>query len=484
MSVQLTMDKKTTMHWGIMIVIMAAFYFIPGPQLVTPYGMRVLGVFLGLIYGWTFIGMLAPSLVGVIALACAGYGSGEQVFLALFANASILMMIIGSLGFDAIRQTNASDWFFGKILTSKLAKKSSVLAVGCIFTVVLILGALGMGILLQFVMFPIFNDFLKKCGYVKGEKFCTLFLMGFLMSSVMPIGIFPFYSWGLMVCGSLQVISQYTIPLGPYMLASIIIYVIFLVTWPLVMKAVGCDFSKLENVDVAEAFNFSADVKLNVGQKFALGGLLLFIVLVVLCSFFKIPGLSLAYSKLAVCGLMICYWIMVLVVKVDNKPLVDMREASSMMSWDLCILMAVALVLSNALTSADSGIGAWIATVIGPIIAKTSEIGFIMILAVILIVLTNLANNIAVVFILINVVASLYLNGTPMNILAVSIILAIGSCGVAYFIPASSLPGAILHGAPMTETKALYVWNWIAAVYLFIILMIVCIPIALLGIGM
>ena len=107
-----------------------------------------------------------------------------------------------------------------------------------------------------------------------------------------------------------------------------------------------------------------------------------------------------------------------------------------------------------------------------------------MILAAILIILTNLANNIAVVFILINVVSSLYLNGVEMNMLAVSIILAMGSCAVAYFIPASSLPGALLHGANMTESKSIYFWNWIAAIYLFVIMMIVLIPISLLGIGM
>lgn len=484
MSMQLTMNKKNIFHWIAMILIMAVFYVIPAVGPVTPYGMKILGVFVGLIYGWTFIGMLAPSLAGVIALACAGYGSGEQVFLALFANSSILMMIIGSLGFDAIRQTNVSDWFFGKILTSKLAKKSSLLTIGCIFTAVLILGGLGMGILLQFVLLPIFNEFLKKCGYEKGDRFSTLFLMGYLIAAVMPIGIFPFYSWGLMICGSFSSISTYEIPLGPYMIANIIIYIIFLATWPLLMKVAKCDFSKLENVDVAEAFNFEKDVKLNIGQKITLGGLILFILLVVLCSFFPIPGLSSIYSSLTVCGLMVIYWIVVMFVQVDNKPLLDMREASSMMNWDLCILMAVALVLSSALTSEESGIGAAIAMVIGPIVANVSGIALIMILAAILIILTNLANNIAVVFILINVVSSLYLNGVEMNMLAVSIILAMGSCAVAYFIPASSLPGALLHGANMTESKSIYFWNWIAAIYLFVIMMIVLIPISLLGIGM
>lgn len=71
-----------------------------------------------------------------------------------------------------------------------------------------------MGILLQFVLFPVMSEFLKKCGYAKGEKFSVLFLIGYMMACLFPIGIFPFHSWGLMVCGSLQSIAQYQLPMG------------------------------------------------------------------------------------------------------------------------------------------------------------------------------------------------------------------------------------------------------------------------------
>ena len=343
---------------------------------------------------------------------------------------------------------------------------------------------LGMGILIQFVLFPIMNDFLKKCGYEKGEKFSNMFLLGFLMSSVISIGIFPFYSWGLMICGSLMSISGYAIPLGTYMLLSILIYVIFLVTYPLLMKVMGCDFSKLQNVNVLEVFNVDANTKLNTAQKLSLGGLLLFLALVMIGSFVQVPIVQSIYGKIGVLGLMLVYWIAMVIIKIDGKPLLNMRQASADMSWDLCILMAVALVLSSALTSAESGMGTWLAMMISPIVMGVGQVAFIAILAIILIVLTNLANNIAVVFILINIVGALYTNGLPINMLATSLVLAIGSCAVAYFTPASSLPGAILHGAEMTETKGLYVINWIVAVYEFVLLMVVLSPVVVLGIGM
>lgn len=49
MSMQLTMNKKNIFHWIAMILIMAVFYVIPAVGPVTPYGMKILGVFVGLI---------------------------------------------------------------------------------------------------------------------------------------------------------------------------------------------------------------------------------------------------------------------------------------------------------------------------------------------------------------------------------------------------------------------------------------------------
>lgn len=480
---KLTVSSKNVMHYIIMVAIMAVFYFIPSGDTITPYGMRLLGVFIALIYGWTVIDMLIPSIFGCFGLAFAGYGSLEQISLGLFANISIVLMIFGSLAFDSLRQTTASDWIFAKILTSKIAKKSPLLTVMSILTLILVLGVLGMGILLNFVIFPVMNDFLRKCGYEKGEKFSNLFLLGFFMAAVMPIGIFPFYSWGLMVCGSLQSIAQFELAVAPYMVASIIVYILFLVTYPFLMKIAGCDFSKIANVDVVEAFNVQPDAKLDIAQKFSLFGMLLFIGVVALCSFAPIPFLKAINAKVTTSGFMLLYWVTMLMVKVDGKPILNLREAAGYMYWDLCLLMAVALVLSNALTSTESGISTFIAMLIGPFLSQFGQITFIILLAITMIVLTNLANNIAVVFILINIVSSLYLNGIEINLLATSIILAIGSCGVAYLTPASSLPGAIIHGAAMTSTKGLYFYNCILMVYEFVLLMIVCIPIVLLGIG-
>ena len=124
------------------------------------------------------------------------------------------------------------------------------------------------------------------------------------------------------------------------------------------------------------------------------------------------------------------------VIKVDGKPLMDMRKASADFSWDMLFLIAVALLVSSCLTSEETGISAWLASIITPLFPG-GGVSFLIALAFITILLTNVANNIAICFIMINIVCSMYLNGFPVNLLAAAMIISIGAV-IAFLTPASS----------------------------------------------
>lgn len=59
-------------HVAIMIVLMLCGGFLPTFGQVTPLGMKVFGVFLGLLYGWIFVGILWPSVLGFFTLSLTG----------------------------------------------------------------------------------------------------------------------------------------------------------------------------------------------------------------------------------------------------------------------------------------------------------------------------------------------------------------------------------------------------------------------------
>ena len=77
MAVQTQQAKSSFVPWIhtiIMFVLLASGWFLPTVSTITPFGMKIVGIFIGLIYGWMFVGLIWPSLTGMLFLSFAGLG--------------------------------------------------------------------------------------------------------------------------------------------------------------------------------------------------------------------------------------------------------------------------------------------------------------------------------------------------------------------------------------------------------------------------
>lgn len=477
---KIDVNVKTLVHAVIMCAIMFGFRYVPAPGTVTEYGMAVAGVFLALVYGWSFIGILWPSLLGLFGLAFAGYGTVEQVALAMMNNSTVFMMLVGSLAFMALMQSKAADYIMAKIIGSSIAQKSPMYTVMIIFAASLLINSFGGTMIFYFGIFPIMVATLKKCGYQAGERFNIMFLTGFMATIQLGMCFRPFIGWGLMTVGTMQQLTQTGISYGLYMVVMAVIYVVFIITYPFFMKICKCDFDKLGNVNIAEAFGMDKEQKMTLTQKIVLIAMGIFLLVVIVGS---IAGKSLGvlytyYSMIGVAGMMVLFWIAMTVIQVDGKPMLDIREASKMFGWDMLFLVAIALLISTVLTSQETGISGWLASLVGPLFAGKSPIMFLVMLAVVTCILTNIANNIAICFIMMNLVASMYLNGMPVDIMVSAIIISLCSV-MAFLTPASSMPGAMLHACEMCTPKALYQLMPFILLYMIALFLVVLIPISI-----
>lgn len=66
MSVSVKKSNKRYIHIAIMFVLMFGMGFLPTFGQITPMGMKVLGVFIGLVYGWCFIDLTWTSILGFL----------------------------------------------------------------------------------------------------------------------------------------------------------------------------------------------------------------------------------------------------------------------------------------------------------------------------------------------------------------------------------------------------------------------------------
>lgn len=96
--------KKNTAYYINVLVIVTlifGFGFLPPIDPITEVGMQILGILLGLLYGWTFVNLLWPSLLGMLAMAIFGIMPISDLLNSGYGN-DVTVLIIFILVFSAI----------------------------------------------------------------------------------------------------------------------------------------------------------------------------------------------------------------------------------------------------------------------------------------------------------------------------------------------------------------------------------------------
>lgn len=475
---KIDINPKELVHIVIMFVIMFGFKYLPAPEPITAYGMAVAGVFIGMVYGWSFVGLLFPSLLGAFAMVAAGYGSFEAVILAAFGNSTVWMMVVGMLAFAAMGSTKVTDVLIAKVLGSSAVKKNANMLIYVLLLASAFMGAFGGGPVIALIfLLPVMENLFDSCGYEKGNRFNVFLIAGVILAAQIGMILPPWAPWALMLMATSTASAGIAaMAFGPYFMMMLVLLVVYTVVYPYVMKLFGCDFSKIS----AGAQSLSADgdtAKFNTAQIITLVCVMAFVVIMLIISLLSssIPFLATVSAKIGTLGMMAIVWIIFSVVKVDGKPVLSTQDAGAAVSWDLTILFAVAMVVSNALTGADTGVSAFLAGLLAPIFAGKGSLFIVIFAALLTLVLTNVANNVAVAFLMVNIMVALYQNGVAFNLMAATVLIIFMSV-VAIVTPAASIMGAMLHSAKSCTPGSIYKWSPLVCLYTMLVALLVMIP--------
>ena len=127
----------------------------------------------------------------------------------------------------------------------------------------------------------------------------------------------------------------------------------------------------------------------------------------------------------------------------------------------------------------DGGISAFLSAKMAPFLMKFGGIGFFLAVAVVMMILTNLLNNVAVMVAVSSMVASMFLNGlideTTMYA-ACMLVAVVGDIGVLHL--GSSATSAMYFGQPIISAKTDYTASITAVIYCLILVIAVLTPLS------
>ena len=472
-------DYINYLHIAIILFFMFGFGRIFAPvSTLTPLGMKLLGVFIGVLYGWTFCGIMWPSIMGWVAICSTGMLDAATYIKSSFGNDTIVFIIFASIFTGVLQESGLTDYIANWILSRKFCQGnawnySAAVLMASFFTAnINMLAAV-------LVFWAIIYSTAQKAGLEKGNAWVTWMIFGVGCATQFGGLVFPFHMVPLVVLGVASGVTgqevnflQYMIFAWPTALATMALYI-----------AMGkyffrFDVSQLEGLD----FDVSDKSKLVLNAKQKIGAIYLALFLILLLVPNMLPEGNVIRALLKQQGNVGLTFILLASmcwIKVDGKPFVSLQKcAAGGIQWDIVMIFAFVLPFATLFTHDATGVKPAVIGLLGPILAGKGEFMFIILILLMAGILTNFANNMVVGSITVALM-NMVVGTLNIDIMAVScaIVLIIS---YAFATPSASTASAMCFANEWVDRKTAFKIGIIFSV----VGLIIAIPIAYVLIGL
>jgi sodium-dependent dicarboxylate transporter 2/3/5 len=466
------------------LAIMIFFGNIPAPAPITHVGMVVLGQFIGLIFLWTFVDMVWPTFAAIVlfgfiatqvypnSFAMAGiYEAGMQSI----GNWCVVIMIGLLIICEVLSETGLIKRIALWFLTRKFAKKSPWSFTFMFFLTTFILGMFLDVSAAQVFMLALAKEIFDMLGLSQRDKWTRVITIGATFSVVIAFGATPIcHTMPILFMGIYSGIAGVGINWLSYMLTAIPVGIIlFFLMFAFFRFVVKPDMSKLESADFGKLDVMRKDAgRMTSRDKIVTVVCLIVVFCWVLPGFlsFLAPNAAITtwFSSITMLTPLFVAIVVLAIVKVGGRPILDIPKATSKISFLAVFLLAGIMLIATAMGEATTGISAWVLEFITPLTAGMSPFVLVAFIAVVSVILTNVANNVPVGIVLVSVGVPVALQmGIDPFVVAVTVSMA---GNLAYCIPPAFVPVGYCYADPFGGGK--YTLRW--GVVMTLISAVVC----------
>ena len=156
-------------HFAVTFAFMFFFRFVPPVGTITPYGMAVIGIFIGLIYGWSVDAdnLCWSSLMGLVALGVTDFGNAGTALATAFGNESVMLMLLAMFFLGMLQESQLTEWISNKLLGAKFTQGKPWVLTAFVIIVPALVTILVNATLVALMMFVIYAEIFRQAGYKK-----------------------------------------------------------------------------------------------------------------------------------------------------------------------------------------------------------------------------------------------------------------------------------------------------------------------------
>lgn len=444
------------MHVAIGLLLMIGFPQLKPIEPITEVGMWVGGIFLGMVYLWSTLDSIWPSLLGLLLLAAfsgytgpevTGYAAVKQVLMESIGNDTVITILLGMVLFGAFEALGCTKYLAQFFLTRKIFSGRPYVFLFVVFLCSYVVSGITMAMASLLILWPLMTETLKVFQYDAKDKLVWISTFGIFLGATLGQPMFPFKGAALIVTSAFTNVTGISVNYGAYVLYNLLMSLLIMICFLLFVKfVIRPDVSKMKAI-TAEQFREKKLPPMNVQQKIFLATCVGIIVLLLLPSVLpKGFFLRVFIQSFGINGLLILSIVVLMVLPLQGKPILDFRTvARKSISWDIVFLVAAAIYTCNAVSSDVTGIKEFLAGALQPLLGGKPEFIFVMILFAFALITSNFANNSGMAIVLMPIVVAFSDQYPDVPIIAVCMTITM-VVFIAILTPAASPYAAMMHG--------------------------------------
>lgn len=348
--------SKNTSYYinsAIGVCIMLFFGYLPTFSTVTPMGMKILGIYIGLLYLWSTVDLIWPSLLGLVVTGFSGYNSVSGLLSAGWGDGTNVYIWLICLFAYFITKSGVSDNIVRGIMSLRIAKGRPWMVSFLFFTAAYAVGALVSMTPACLIVWAFFQKFAKEMNYKKGDKYVSFMIVGIALAGLMGFTLFNFRVPGSILIGYIEAAGGHVSFVGYSVTAFIVGYGALIFYTILGKFVVRPDVERIKS-----GYNFEGGEKMSSYQKQLLGITVALIVVFVIQSLFPTSTVGQFLTTLGTSGIVLVFlMVMGFIKRKDGSFFADLLDGTKNgVPWPVFYLLTIGMPLAFAMTDESLGI--------------------------------------------------------------------------------------------------------------------------------
>ena len=198
--------KSTKKHYldvAIILLLMFGFGFLPAIPPITHFGMQVLGILLGCIYGWLRGSITWPSFLGLIILGFVSKAGVNATFATAWSNDTVIVIIMSYFFCVAISKSNLMDTICKLILKRNFARKSPWLLALALYIICAVSSALMGNVVTCLLLWSMFDNMIDIMKIDRKHPYIPFVVAGIAVVSYTSYMVVP-WNVGILICNAIM----------------------------------------------------------------------------------------------------------------------------------------------------------------------------------------------------------------------------------------------------------------------------------------